>query len=209
MKIIAIDSSYDKITQASCTYRNRHVYPYLESKGFEIVRCQDKSARRIYVQLEVCHEDIVYVTGVGHGVYTTYMGEHYDPIFEIGKYQSEELENKVAHFFACQTAAKLGTDFVKNGCLAYFGYDEDFIVLMHISDAFFDCDSEIDRAFADGLTAEEVYDRVIAYYNQKIRELEDGGHDDAAAALEYNRDHLCAPSVDAKWGNKKARIVQQ
>ena len=25
---------------------------------------------------------------------------------------------------------------------------------MHVSDPFFDCDSEIDRAFADGLTAE-------------------------------------------------------
>ena len=72
---------------------------------------------------------------------------------------------------------------------------------------FFDCDSEIDRAFADGLTAEEVYDRVIDYYNQKIHELKDGGHYDAVVALEYNRDYLCAPSVNTKWGDKKARIV--
>ena len=207
LKILAIDSSYDEITQASYVYRNRHVYPYLESKGFEVVRCQGKSARRVYVQPEACRDDIVYITGVGHGVYTTYMGEYCNPIFEIGKYQAKELNNKVAHFFACQTAAELGTDFVNNGCLAYFGYDEDFIVLMHVSDAFFDCDSEIDRAFADGLTAEEVYDRVIAHYNQKIRELEDGGHDDVAAALEYNRDHLRAPSVNAKWGDRKARII--
>ena len=78
---------------------------------------------------------------------------------------------------------------------------------MHVSDAFFDCDSEIDRAFADGLTAEEVYERVMAHYDQKIRDLENGGHDEAAAALTYNRDHFCAPSVDSKWGNKKARIV--
>ena len=78
---------------------------------------------------------------------------------------------------------------------------------MHVSDAFFDCDSEIDRAFADGLNAEEVYNRVIARYNQKISELEAGGHDEAAAALMYNRDHLCAPSVDLKWGDKKDRIV--
>ena len=165
LKILAIDSSYDKITQASCVYRNRHVYPYLESKGFEVVRCQGKSARRVYIQPEVCRDDIVYITSVGHGVYTTYMGEYCNPIFDIGEYQANELDNKVAHFFACQTAAQLGIDFVNNGCLAYFGYDEDFIVLMHVSDAFFDCDSEIDRAFADGLTAEEVYDRVIAHYN--------------------------------------------
>ena len=32
LKILAIDSSYDKITQASYVYRNRHVYPYTKSK---------------------------------------------------------------------------------------------------------------------------------------------------------------------------------
>ena len=97
--------------------------------------------------------------------------------------------------------------FVNNGCLAYFGYNENFTVYMHISDAFFDCDSEIDRAFADGLTAEEVYKRVIAYYNQKISELKNGHHYEAAAGLQSNRDRLCAPSVNAKWGDKKAKIV--
>ena len=207
LKILAIDSSYDQITKASYDYRNRYVYPYLESRGFEIIRCQGRSARRIYVESEICRKDIVYVTSVGHGTDTTYMGEHCNPIFDMGNSQFEELRNKVVHFFACQTAAKLGADFVNHGCLAYFGYDKDFIVSMHVSDAFFDCDSEIDRAFADGLTAEEVYDRVIAHYDQKINELEDGGHDEAAAALMYNRDHFCAPSVDPKWGDKKARIV--
>lgn len=207
MKILAIDSSYDEITHASYVYRNRHVYPYLESKGFELVRCQGQSARRVHVQSEAHQGDIAYITGVGHGSYTTYMGEYCNPIFDVGNYQPEESDNKIVHFFACQTAAELGTDFVNNGCLAYFGYDEDFIVSMYVSDAFFDCDSEIDRAFADGLTAEEVYDRVIAYYNQKISELEGGGHDDAAAALEHNRDHLCAPSVSSKWGDRKARII--
>lgn len=207
LKILTIDSRHDRATQACCDYRNKHVYPYLESKEFELVRCQGRSARRVYVQSEACRDDIVYITGAGHGLYTTYMGQHFDPIFDIGNYQPQEPDGKVVHFFACQTAAELGPDFVNNGCLAYFGYDVDVIVPMHISDAFFDCDSEIDRAFADGLRAEEVYDRVIAHYNQKIRELEDGGHDGAAAALGYYRDHLCAPSVDAKWGDKKAKIV--
>ena len=209
LKILAIDSNYDKVTKASCLYRNRHVYPYLESKGFEIIRCQDKSARRIYVESVVCQQDIVYLTGVGHGTDTTYMGENCNPIFDIGSYQSEELENKIVHFFACKTAVKLGPDFVKHGCLAYFGYNQDFIVLMHVSDAFFECDSEIDLAFADGLTAEEVYDRVIERYNQKICELKNGGYYNEAAALAHNRDHLCAPSVNAKWGNKKAKLRSQ
>ena len=207
LKILAIDSSYDKITQASCIYRNRHVYPYLESKGFELVRCQDELARRIYVEQEVCQEDIVYITGVGHGTRTTYMGKDNAPIFDIGNYHPEESKGKIVHFSACQTAAKLGPDFVNHGCCVYFGYDENFIVYMHVSDAFFACDAEIDRAFADGLTARDVHDRVIAYYNQKIYDLKEGRHYREAAALEHNRDHLCNPSSDAKWGYKEARLV--
>ena len=207
LKILAIDSSHDELTQASCVYRNRHVYPYLESKGFELVRCQDQSARRIHVEQETCQEDLVYITGVGHGTCTTYMGENDDPIFDIGNYRPEESKGKIVHFSACQTAAKLGPDFVNHGCRAYFGYNENFITYMHVSDAFFSCDSEIDRAFADGLTAAKVHDRVIACYNQKICELKDGGHYRAAAALEHNRDHLCTPSVDQKWGNKEAILI--
>ena len=207
LKILAIDSSYDEITQASCVYRNRHVYPYLESKGFELIRCQDELARRIYVKQEACKEDTVYMTGAGHGTSTTYMGVDDDPIFDIGNYRPEESIGKIVHFFACQTAAKLGPDFVNHGCRAYFGYNEDFIAYMYISDAFFACDSEIDKAFADGLTAGDVHDRVIAFYNQKIYDLKGGGHYRAAAALEHNRDHLCTPSVDVKWGSKEARLV--
>ena len=207
LKILAIDSSHDELTQASCVYRNRHVYPYLESKGFELVRCQAQLARRIHVEQETCQEDIVYITGAGHGTCTTYMGENDEPIFDIGNYRPKESKGKIVHFSACQTADKLGPDFVNHGCRAYFGYNGNFITYIHVSDAFFSCDSEIDRAFADGLTAAKVHDRVIACYNQKISELKGGRHYRAAAALEHNRDHLCTPSVDAKWGNKEASLI--
>ena len=45
-----------------------------------------------------------------------------------------------------------------------FGYDEDFVFVPADQDVFFECDSEIDRAFADGLSAAEVYDRVKALF---------------------------------------------
>lgn len=129
------------------------------------MRCQGKLARRIYVAPEAVRQDIVYITGIGHGSYTTYTGDHYDPIFDIGHYQLDEALNKIVHFLSCQTAAQLGPDFVNHSCLAYFGYDENFTLNMDYADVFFQCDSEIDRAFADGLTAGDVYDRVIALFN--------------------------------------------
>lgn len=99
MRILAIDSSYDEITHASYVYRNRHIYPYLESRGFKIVRCQGQSARRTHVEPEVCQEDIVYITGVGHGTDTTYMGEHYAPIFDVGKLPTRRITQQGSSLF--------------------------------------------------------------------------------------------------------------
>ncbi len=89
----------------------------------------------------------------------------------------------------------------------YFGYDENFTFYMDFSDTFFECDSDIDLGFADGLNAEEVYDRVIALYNERISDMEDAGHDYVASVLEYDRDHLRAPSVDSRWGDRQAALA--
>ena len=206
LSVLAIDSNYEPVTKAAFAYREQHVYPYLASKGLSLVRCQGLMARRIYAAQEARRTDIIYITGVGHGSYTTYTGDHYDPIFSVGHYQPEESADKIVHFLSCQTAAQLGPDFVSHGCKAYFGYDENFTFYMNYSDTFFECDSEIDLAFADGLTAEEVYDRAIALYNERIADLELAGHDYVASVLEYDRDHLRAPSVDSRWGDRLARI---
>ena len=59
---------------------------------------------------------------------------------------------------------------VKHGCLAFFGYDVQFTFPTKTADVFFECDSEIDRAFAEGITAEEVYQRVQDLYERRIKE---------------------------------------
>jgi hypothetical protein len=207
LRVLAVDSNYEPVTKAAFDYRQAKVYPYLESKGFTLIRCQGLLARRIYVAPEARRTDVVYITGVGHGSYTTYTGDHYDAVFEVGQYHSDEAAEKIVHLLSCQTAAELGPDFVQDGCRAYLGYDENFTFYMAFADTFFECDSEIDRGFADGLTADEVYQRVIALFNQRIADLENAGHDYVASVLEYDRDHLMAPSVDARWGDPAAQIA--
>ena len=205
--ILVVDSNHDDVTEITYQYRNQHVYPYLESRGFSLVRCQGQSARRENVAPEACRDDIVYITGAGHGSDTTYTGNDNSPIFEVSNYQPEESDGKVVHLLSCQTAAELGPNFVIHGCRAYFGYDGIFTFHLDFADIFLECDSEIDRAFADGLTAEEVHNRVMALYNQRISELESEGKDDIASMLEHDRDHLCTPSVDSRWGDRQARIL--
>lgn len=202
-QVLGIDSNHDEVTEPAHDYRNYFVYSRFEPA--ELVLCQGQSANRADV-VEALQNDIVYITGVGHGTNITYTGDGNFPVFQVGDYQPEEADGKIVHFLSCQTAAELGSDFVRNGCRAYFGYDVDFTFVLNFANIFFECDSEIDLAFADGLTAEEVYDRVIALYNQRISELDSDGQYRVAATLEYDRDHLCAPSIDPMWGDRQAHL---
>jgi len=204
--VVAIDSNHEPVTKAAFDYRQQYVYPYLEEKGFTLARYQGPLARRFYVAPEARKPNVDYLTGVGHGSDDTYTGDYSDQIFRIGNYNQEESQRKIVHFLSCQTARTLGPDFVAHRCRAYFGYDENFTFYMPQASIFFECDSEIDRAFADGLTAEQVYDRVKALYDQCIAELHAAGKLYVAAALEFNRDHLRAPSSGAQWGDRQARL---
>ena len=110
----------------------------------------------------------------------------------------------------------------QNGCLAFFGYDAPFTYNPDISEVFWECDSEIDRAFAEGMSAGEVYDRVTELYQQRIQDYKAqyiaaliNGEDRRRVAnlkrvfsdLARNYNHLCCPSVDPRWGKVEVRLT--
>jgi hypothetical protein len=203
---LAVDANFEPITQAGFQYRQTNVYPYLEAKGFAIQRCQGSLARRIYVAPAARQANVIYITGIGHGTYDTFTGDYYDPVFSAGNYSPEEVQGKIVHLLSCETAGKLGPNFVSHGCRAFFGYDENFSFQMDIAAVFFQCDSEIDRAFADGLSAADVYSRVVTLFNKNIAALRAHGSDYKAATMEFDRDHLRAPSSGPQWGDPTAKI---
>lgn len=208
LPVLAIDSCEDEATRIVHDYRNQYVYPDLESRGFRLVYCQEQAALRENVESAARRNDIAYITGSVHGSDTACFGYDSLPIFEVGDYQPEEVDGKVVHLLSCQTGAELGPDFVTSGCRAYFGYKGIFTFPLDFTDIFLECDAEIDRAFADGLTAEEVHDRVVTLYEQRISELNDVGEIEAVSTLKENLEYLCTPSVDSKWGDVQARIFQ-
>jgi hypothetical protein len=207
LTVLGIDSNYDPVTLAAFQYRERYVYPYLQGKGYTVKKFQGPLARRLYAGPEARKPEVEYLTGVGHGSYNLYTGDHGDVIWQIGNYHPDEVKGKIVHLLSCQTARDLGPDFVRNGCRAYFGYDENFTFQMAEKDTFFECDSEIDRAFADGLSASQLYDRVKRLYDQRIADLRAAGKRYVAATLEFDRDHLrCPSSGGANWGDPKAKL---
>ncbi|HVT89414.1 MAG TPA: hypothetical protein VHD56_11220 [Tepidisphaeraceae bacterium] len=207
--VVAIDSNYEEVTRQGFDYREKNVYPYLESKGFTVVRRQGKMARRVYTTEACTKPGTDYITGIGHGLDDAYTGDWGDIIFKVGSYDAAEVAGKVIHFVSCQTAAKLGPDFIKKGCLAFFGYDINFSFSKELADLFFECDSEIDRAFADGLSAGDVHDRVMKVFERNITALKATGKSGDsywAAVLATNMDHLRSPSIDTMFGSKSARL---
>ncbi|MDJ0902844.1 MAG: hypothetical protein QNJ55_28995 [Xenococcus sp. MO_188.B8] len=220
--ILAIDSDYDSITQSAYEYRQKSVYPYLEELGFEVKYHRGQSARRYLIAPVAQERSIVYITGSGHGHPREFTGDYGCTIFKVGHYSKEESQEKIIHLLSCYTARELGLDMAQNGCRAFFGYDDPFYFVLNFSEVFWELDSEIDRAFAEVMSAEEVYDRVSKLYQQRIQEYtdmwataimnEDDREGDQETVnvmyelyevikhLKGNYRHLCCPSVNPKWG---------
>jgi hypothetical protein len=208
--VLAIDSNFEPVTEAPFNFRQKNVYPYFTKKGFDIVRCQGHMARGKDVAPQVSKHNVVYLTGVGHGFQDQYTGEFFDPIFSVGHYNPAESKDKIVHFFSCETASQLGPDFVAHGCRAYFGYSDNFTYPPNLAEIFFECDSEIDRAFADALTAGQVFERVKALFLKHIEKLKstgDNGDLFNASILEVDLGFLRAPSLGPQYGDVQAKLI--
>jgi hypothetical protein len=209
--ILAIDANFDPVTKAPFEYREANVYPLIEKKGFKIVRRQGVQARRADVAPQARKANVIFLTGVGHGFPNSYTGDNLDSIFSTKTLSEKECKGKIVHFLSCETAAGLGPSFVDKGCRAYFGYSDNFTYPPILEQIFFECDSEIDLGFIDGLNADEVYQRVVARFQQHIDQLKstgDSGDLHNASILEVDLRLLRAPSLSAEYGDKKARLVQ-
>jgi len=204
---LAIDSNYEEVTAAACKFRNEHVYPALAARGFTLEKLQGPLARRFYIAPAAARVEVDYITGVGHGLYDTFTGHQGDVVFRVGEFQKAEVSRKIVHLLSCQTARELGPDFVREGCAAFFGYDENFTFHFDFAEIFFECDAEIDLAFAEGLTAKQVVARVKRLFERHIADLRDAGHVYVAATLRFDLDHLRSPADGRAWGHGGAKLT--
>ena len=206
-RAVGVDSDDEDVTAACLEYRAENVYPYLADQGMTVTTFAGPQADRTLVQPEIQQATVGFISGSGHGFPNRFTGQRRLSILELGQYNPPEVAGKIIHLLSCETAGLLGADLVAKGCLAFFGYDENFFFPLNKPEVFLDCDSVIDQRLADGLTAEEAHDEAIAAFDRRILQLLKAGNTFLAAALERNRDHLCSPSVDRKWGDPHARLA--
>jgi len=204
--VLAIDSDYEDITVAAWEFRRANVYPYLESRGFNVVHLVASQASFDAVQDALKDPSVVLITGSGHGGDDFFSGYQDLPLFQTGSPYPGSVQNKVVHFLSCGSATLLGQDLVNNGCRAFFGYDENFSFDPASAQILFDCDGEIDRSLADQCTAAQAAQRVSSMFQQRIA---DPSLDPRIVAyLQYDLAHFKNPTSlpNGRWGDPLAKL---
>jgi hypothetical protein len=202
---VGLEANFDTPTQLAYRYRLKNVYTPLQQSGLTfpvLADCDDKGSRAIPM---ISKGNVDYVAGCGHGDAFTYKGYQYDLIFQTG-YNPQVVQDKIIHLLSCRSGMALGPYLVSSGCLAFFGYTDDFFFVASDADIFFECDAQIDLGFGAGMTASEVYEKTRAVFNKYIDQFNANSQFCKAATLKFDRDALCSPVQDQKWGNRSAKL---
>jgi hypothetical protein len=207
---LAIDTAGRDVETATVfAYRERYVYPYLRQQKRRITKLQRSNASRANVASVAKRDGVQFITGSGHGTQTKFLGHSGGAVFEIGKYKAGEVKDRIIHLMSCRSGEKLGPDMVKKGGRAFFGYSADLTILEGHEDVLYECDSEIDRGLAEGLTVADVHQRTVSLFEAHIDRLMSTGRlEDAHAAtfLSANLDFFCTPVIDPRFGDAQARL---
>lgn len=91
-------------------------------------------ARRSLFKLRDTRSDVIIVTG--HGAPDEVDG-HADIIWKVGEYSKDEVKGKKIYLLSCLAGQSLAPDMVKHGAEVVFGFDEDFVAFITLSDFFF------------------------------------------------------------------------
>lgn len=210
MIAVCIDSNADVVADAVAKWRDANTYPLLLTNGFSLRRLKESMSNRDYLEQELLLTDVTYLSGSGHGLDDEFQGSDNLPALKVGQYKKVEVTGRVVHLLSCRTALLLGRDLVKNGCIAFFGYDMPFSFYYEFIDQFMSPNKLIDEMISQGHTAQSVHEAVVVEYERIINSLKTSGASVVVIAdMETNLNHFCSPSKDAKWGNPMARITRQ
>jgi len=123
MPITLCMADFDLATRSASGFLLRYIAPRVEP-----VQLLSVLVRRLPFRLAVPQSDII--VGAGHGDVDAFTGQHEDVLLEVGKYDPKEVKGKVIKLISCQCGVELGPDLVRNGCVAFMGYMDDYVWVM-------------------------------------------------------------------------------
>jgi hypothetical protein len=204
------DENIDPFQQGGYKFRMDEVFPLYQELG-SIVSLAGNALTRDNFRTQCLIPDCEYVSVFSHGLPTSIEGYNGN-IWEIGKYDKNEVLNKIIHLFSCWTAAKLGPDIINNGAQAFFGYIKPFgwyeVLRPHSEnhyEVFWNCASSIDVFISMGLTCGEVFEQTKKLYNLWIDYSLEHYPSALVTILIKDRDNLRGPTkTDKTYGDANA-----
>ena len=189
------ENTTDSVTTPFANYRLSNVHTVFANRGFAVVSLEGTNDVRANFVAQAQNARTVYLSGIGHGNYTTYTGNAFNPILQVGQYAAAEVKGKGIHFLSCETAGQLGPDTITKGASFYAGYTENFILVWDSPNTpavdefklFAQSDSTFDVMIANGATAQQAYNATVQAFNAAIASVPGTV---AATYLTADRDHL-------------------
>lgn len=189
------ENTTDSVTTPFANYRKANVHSMFSAGGFMVISLEGIDDVRTKFAPQALNGLTVYISGIGHGNYTTYTGNGGNYILQVGHYAAAEVKDKAIHLLSCETAGQLGPDTVAKGAKCYAGYTEDFYLVwddpstpaVNEMELFAKSDSTFDIWMACGATAQQAYNATVQAFNACIFQVPNTS---AATWLTWDRNHL-------------------
>ena len=146
------------------------------------------------------------ITGSGHGNSTYFLGNKDAAILHVDFDHSGEVKGRIVHLLSCRTAQGLGPALVSSGCIAFIGYDDNFLYDPRYAKAFFECDCEIEFALMKGGTVEQAHSAAVEKFNSYVRTYARRGDFWSVGEMRVGGQLLSSPKNRADLGNGGATI---
>ncbi|HXV63310.1 MAG TPA: hypothetical protein VEK15_21605 [Vicinamibacteria bacterium] len=189
--VVAIEPARDPVASATYQHRRQRVYPHVGD--LQIAMLDGQLAERTKIKPALQNAEVVYVTGSGHGVKRAFLDRPTNGTALLHGDHNDDFAGKIVHLLSCWAAEGLGPELRQDGCRLFVGYKGLFSFFLNnddLEEQVLECDSLIDRSFAEGKTAAEVKALVRKCCAETVQNLEDGGHLYSASWCERNYELL-------------------
>jgi hypothetical protein len=157
------------------------VIEFADSKGLIIKELNAEKANRKEFEKFVAKQHPAFIFLNGHGSDESIMGHNGEVLIRAGE-NEEILANSVVYALACDSAAKLGFSCVRNGTLAYIGYENKFAFLTDknqecrpeedkLANIFKEASNEIPLSLLKGKNAQHAYEGSQRKHMEMIRKF--------------------------------------
>ena len=174
--IIYASANSDDWSKTIGDYRDNNLRPLIEKCIIREFASQEVISEKVRPTCISLNEGLITITS--HGIFNKIDDYYSSALFQTSQNDLKRVFNgKVVHFLACDTGQDLGPELVKNGCFAFFGYNENFLFpspngnFGHLLKYFLEPDNTIIKMLARGATTGETAKAALAVYDNSIKEV--------------------------------------